>query len=219
MAGPDPHFSAVPRQDGIEIIQSLGSGWAATYFIGLDRPTIRSVTIGPMAQSSIRGPAPTGELTSGMLRHLVPGAAIAYAVASYNMWAGPAAWPGPDGPAWISRFLSGERLSWILGPEWLAMIEKLEGRPLQVDPHDARRWRMIATAARYVAASQSGDRTPLATVAKEFGLSQSQIRDRLYAARRAGLLEETGRGRAGGDLTPEGRALFTEMSELSNNGQ
>jgi hypothetical protein len=99
------------------------------------------------------------------------------------------------------------------------MIEKLEGRPLQIDPYDARRWRMIATAARYVAAAQAGDRSPVATVAKEFGLSQSQIRDRLYAARRAGLLEETGRGRAGGDLTPEGRALFTEMAELSNNAQ
>jgi hypothetical protein len=215
----DPQFRLVTREGGIEVIQSLGSGWAATYFIGRDRPTIRAVTIGPLPQTLIGGPAPTGELTSKMLRDLVPGAAIAYAVKSYDMWAGPAAWPGPDGPAWISRFLSGERLSWILGPEWLALIEKLEGRPLQIDPGDARRWRMIATAARYVAAAQVGDRAPVATVAKEFGLSQSQIRDRLYAARRAGLLEETGRGRAGGDLTPAGRALFLEMSESPSEGQ
>jgi hypothetical protein len=209
----DPQFRLVTREGGIEIIQPLGSGWAATYFIGRDRPTIRAVTIGPLAQTLIGGPAPASELTSQMLRELVPGAAIAYAVKSYDAWAGAAAWRGADVPAWIARFLSGERLSWILGPEWLAMIEKLEGRPLQIDPYDARRWRMIATAARYVAASQAGDRSPVATVAKEFGLPQSQIRDRLYAARRAGLLEETERGKAGGDLTPAGRALFLEMSE------
>jgi hypothetical protein len=219
MPRPEPTFRIVSRQEGVEVIQDLGSGWAASYFIGRDRPTIRSVRIGPIAQTPIGGPAPIGELTSQMLRDLVPGAAIAHAVASYGEWAGAAAWPGADVPEWIARFLSGEQLSWVLGPEWLAMIEKLEGRSLQMDPFDTRRWRMIVTAARYVVSWQAGDRNPVAIVAEELGLPQSKIRDRLYAARRAGLLEETGRGKAGGDLTPAGRALFLEMSQSPSEGQ
>lgn len=218
MPEPDPQFAAVPRQDGVAIVQDLGGGWAATYWIGQDRPTIKALTVTPMSQNPIGGPPPIEELTSRMLRKLVPGAAIAYAAASYDSWTGAANWPGEGEPEWIARFLSGERLSWTLGPEWLAMIERLEGQPLQIDPRDARAWRLISTAARYVAAWQRGDRKPVASVATEFGLPQSQIRDRLYAARREGLLEETSRGRAGGDLTQAGRALFVRMGGLLDDG-
>lgn len=214
----DPRFTATDRPDLIEVVQHLGADWVAVYRLGMDRARIKSITIAPMTQNSTADPdsdpAEASELTSQMLRELVPGAAIAFAAASLNKWAGPASVPLPDNRKWLAPFLGGERLAHTFGPEWLVMIEKLEGRPLQIDRRDARRWRLLTTAARYVAARKAGDRKPVATVAEDLGLPQSQIRDRLYAARTEGFLEGTGRGRAGGDLTPQGQALLEEIADL-----
>jgi hypothetical protein len=99
-----------------------------------------------------------------------------------------------------------EQLAAILGPAWISAIEKIE--PGATGRSYLRQVRLAATAALYVDFIQKGDRAPVEAVAEETGLSQSKVRDRLYAARRAGLLEETGRGRASGDLTHAARELL-----------
>ena len=75
---------------------------------------------------------------------------------------------------------------------------------------------LAVTAARYVQAIEGGDRTPVSTVARELGLPQSRVRDRLYRARQQHLLEplEPGRGRARGQLTERAIELLrTEATE------
>jgi len=101
----EPQFRIVTRQDGIEVVQDLGNGWAASYFVGrIAQPSVRSGSAD--CPDLIGGPAPTGELTSQMLRDLVPGAAIAHAVSSYEEWAGAAGWPGADVPNGSRGFLA-----------------------------------------------------------------------------------------------------------------
>ncbi len=94
----------------------------------------------------------------------------------------------------------------LLGNEWQAVVDSAE-------KGTSRRSRLLVQAgmaAYYVAAIDAGDRTPVATVAKQLGLRQTQVRDRLYKARQVGLLEprKAGRGRAHGTLTDAAIALL-----------
>jgi hypothetical protein len=166
--------------------------------MGLDRPGITSVTVstvvpGPVSDSD---PSTSGELTTRMLRAMAPAAAIAYATQNWRELTGELS---PTMPRY-------EQLKDVFGPGWFEAIERQE--PGATGRSRLRLRRLAATAALYVQALQAGDRAPVATVATNLGLPQSKVRDRLHAARFEGLLAETGRGRAGGGLTPEGLALL-----------
>lgn len=55
-------------------------------------------------------------------------------------------------------------------------------------------------------------RSPRLELAQELGLSSSLIRDRLQLAKARGLYEPEGHGRAGGHLTPKGRAVIAQAN-------
>ncbi len=95
----------------------------------------------------------------------------------------------------------------LLGEEWRAVIERAT-----TGDRLSRMSALAGTAARYVAAIDAGNRTPVASVAEQLGLKQPQVRDRLYKARQLGLLEprEAGRGRARGSLTDAAIKLLRE---------
>ena len=198
MVAASPAFRIVPYPWGVQVIQELGGGWWATYHMGLDRPRITSVTVSTVVPgpASGRDPATSGELTTRMLRAMAPAAAIAYATQKWRELTGPLS---PTMPRY-------EQLKDVFGPGWFEAIERQD--PGATGRSQLRRRRLAATAALYVQTLQAGDRAPVATVAMNLGLSQSKVRDRLHAARFEGLLAETGRGRAGGGLTPEALALL-----------
>jgi len=194
-----PAFDIVPNPWGVDVVQELGSGWSAIYHMGLDRPTIKSVTVTPFALGAAADPGsppPAGELTTRMIRAMAPAAAHAFATRSWRELVGPLS---PTMPRY-------EQLAAIFGPGWFDAIERQE--PGATGRSNIRRRRLAATAALYVQALEAGGRAPVATVAANLGLSQSKVRDRLHAARYEGLLGGTGRGRAGGELTPEALAFL-----------
>jgi hypothetical protein len=198
VATASPAFHIVPNPWGVQVVQELGGGWWAVYYMGLDRPRITSATVSTV----VPGPAPdpnlsmSGELTTRMLRAMAPAAAIAYATQKWRELTG-------DLSPTMPRY---EQLKDVFGPGWFEAIERQE--PGATGRSQLRRRRLAATAALYVQALQAGDRAPVATLATNLGLPQSKVRDRLHAARFEGLLAETGRGRAGGGLTPEALALL-----------
>jgi hypothetical protein len=85
-----------------------------------------------------------------------------------------------------------------LGRDWRATVE----RARRTD-RGALMVTLATIAQLYCRAIEAGDPTPVTTVAKQLGLAQAQVRDRLYKARQLGLLEprEPGRGRPRGELT------------------
>jgi hypothetical protein len=198
VAATSPAFRIVPIPWGVQVIQELGGGWWAVYHMGLDRPRITSATVSTVVPGPASDPNPStsGELTTRMLRAMAPAAAIAYATQKWRELTG-------DLSPTMPRY---EQLKDVFGPGWFEAIERQE--PGATGRSQLRRRRLAATAALYVQALQAGDRTPVATLATNLGLPQSKVRDRLHAARFEGLLAETGRGRAGGGLTPEAQALL-----------
>jgi len=68
------------------------------------------------------------------------------------------------------------------------------------------------TAALYVDACQQDPRHANREVAQRLGIPVEHVRDRIYAARIAGLLTAgPGRGRAGGHLTPKAREALAAI--------
>jgi hypothetical protein len=192
---------------GVHVVQHLGDGWYALYHMGLDRPRINSISLGTMAP----GPASSGdasrpgEVTTQMLRAMSPAAAIAYATEKWRDVVGPLS------PTMPRR----EQLLERLGPAWLEAIDRRE--PDAAGRTNLRRRRRAAAAALYVQALETGDRRPVeAVVAATVGLTQSKVRDLLYAARHDGLLDGTSRGRAGGKLT---EACWAVLEELGWRGE
>lgn len=201
MPDTEPDFEIIPQLDDVVAVQDLGRGWIAAYHMGLDRRRITSLVLTPRAKTGLAGAdeqATTGELTARMLRRLAPAAAIASATAALYEQA--SKFSSPTMPR-------GAHLRSILGEEWVGAIERLEpgGTGHSVVPREVR---LAAIAALYVEAGRAGNRHPTATVAAFLRMPQAHVRDRLYAARRMGLLEETGRGKSGGDLTAEARRLL-----------
>jgi hypothetical protein len=129
-------------------------------------------------------------LTSRQLRSLQPARAIRSVMSAlHDLRGAPSALTDLLGKGWLSVETRGSRSS-----------------PLLV---------LAATSARYVDRIDAGDRTPVASVARELGLRHQQIRDRLHRARFAELLTPPGgRGRAGGKWTQAAIDLLrTEGSE------
>jgi hypothetical protein len=56
--------------------------------------------------------------------------------------------------------------------------------------------------------------TPLKSLADELRLSASQVRNKLYEARRRGLLTKAPTGRAGGELTKRATELLATDREV-----
>jgi hypothetical protein len=107
-----------------------------------------------------------------------------------------------------------ERLRELRGsPSWATTLLRDEWRSLLEQPA-SREGVLAATAARYVAALEAGDRHPVTSVAADLGLRQSQVRDRIYKARRDGLLEPTdkARGRPRGRLSARAIELLGKES-------
>jgi hypothetical protein len=73
-------------------------------------------------------------------------------------------------------------------------------------PQDGRQLAEIASA--YLSLVEDGERSPIKALAGSRYLSESAVRRQLDAARRAGIYESAGQGRAGGQLTRKGRALL-----------
>ena len=77
------------------------------------------------------------------------------------------------------------------------------GRPALDDLHYVR------LAQDYINAIDKGSRTPIADVAREHGLPESTMRDRIHIARhKRKLFTAVGWGRPGGALTPKGKAIL-----------
>lgn len=175
--------------------------WHATYVINPDGPRIESVSIGAAvdaipggwkSEASRRTGTPRGEvrisqdlgpsmrLTGRMTRRIKPGEALSLALLGLRD---------------LHR-MDPELGDW-LGQEWQAIAERA------LDRSTERHVVLAATAARYVAAFQAGERAPVKATADALGLRQAQVRDRLYKARQLGLLEprDPGQGRAMGSLT------------------
>lgn len=67
---------------------------------------------------------------------------------------------------------------------------------------------LAAFARAYLAACEGGVQGPLKVTAKRFGYSEGGGRERLRSARSRGIYVGLGQGKAGGHLTPKGRALL-----------
>lgn len=74
-----------------------------------------------------------------------------------------------------------------------------------------RATRLAQIAGLYVSAATAGDRSPVASVADQLGMSRPSVRDRLHDARELGLLERTVPGKAGGRLSTEALELLAEV--------
>ena len=97
-------------------------------------------------------------------------------------------------------------------PDWRVFIEALTAESTP-DRHEARRRRLVTTAALYVEALRQGDRHPNEAVARQQDRSAANVRDDLKRARSAGYLTPAGgHGIPGGDLTPLARQLLEEWS-------
>lgn len=143
---------------------------------------------------------PRGGLTSRELRGLQPTAALTGALmdASEVFQLGLL----HPHPGW--RLLSEGALR--AHQEVRGLVPPAKGRTL------TRQQRLALVAAEYAESGAAGSRRRNAEIAQALGRSATQIRDDVYAARREGLLSEgPGRGRAGGSLTPRGRAVLRQF--------
>jgi len=104
---------------------------------------------------------------------------------------------------------------WRQNPEdgFEDLVEHLVGsfdravKPLP-PPEGSRERRLAWVAARYVElCGETG--SPTKALAEELGFSAATVRDQLGDARRRGLLDKPGKGRAGGHLTPKAQALLS----------
>ena len=91
------------------------------------------------------------------------------------------------------------------------------GRSGSVRQRGEARLRTLATvAARYVQLAREMGAQVNVRLAAELGLTPSQVRDRIYEARNAGLLTSApGQGRPGGALTEKAEALLERMVDGS----
>lgn len=81
---------------------------------------------------------------------------------------------------------------------------------------DETKRRCAKIAAAYAAAIANGSKHPQRAAARTVGIRAEQVRDALHRARSLGLLTKTERGRAGGELTNEGRlALAKGLGRLN----
>ncbi len=100
------------------------------------------------------------------------------------------------------------------GPGWDAVVHRAQQQPAGL----FRDQRLAMTAALYVDACQQDPRHANRQVAEQLAIPVEHVRDRIYAARVAGLLTAgPGKGRAGGRLTDEAQeilaALASQMGE------
>ena len=96
------------------------------------------------------------------------------------------------------------------GPGWDAVIRRIQQQP---PVGVSRVQRLAMTAALYVTACQQDPGHANREVAQRLGIPVEHVRDRIYAARIAGLLTGgPGRGRAGGRLTPEGHEVLAALA-------
>lgn len=90
-------------------------------------------------------------------------------------------------------------------PDWLEAAPYWWGY-IRERPRPGRRGHpdqvYASTALAYVRAVSRGSAHPVADVAHSMRMSRDRVRDLLHEARRRGLLTTSGRGRAGGSLTP-----------------
>jgi hypothetical protein len=99
----------------------------------------------------------------------------------------------------IERFLPEAPRAPEVQKEALRRIEAARIRPQRV-PDDE----IAALAARYVTLYRRGNRRPTAQLAAEFGLTATQVRDRVHRARHElGFLTPGKQGRAGAEPTPK----------------
>jgi hypothetical protein len=72
----------------------------------------------------------------------------------------------------------------------------------------------LAWAAAYVACLADGSTTPIAELARKYGVSRDTVRDRIHVARTRKLLTDVPEGaRIGGELTDKARAMLAEPQE------
>lgn len=82
-------------------------------------------------------------------------------------------------------------------------------------PRPGRRGRpdheYLSLVLRYLTLIDKGDATPVATLARRAHLSESQVRNLLYEARRRDLLTAAPKGRPGGRLTDKARTMLDQQ--------
>jgi hypothetical protein len=207
--------------------QDLG-GWTAVYRVGPEGQSIAKVEIlpgdgrrrekpGPSVAETLsayridnledayrlgasmafaardRLPAPEVELTGRMVRAIKPATALRKYVDAMH--------------SFLTRGQARPFVEAILGPAWKEALDRLE-HTTPPSASEARRLSLATTAARYVDACEHGHRAPVRSVADVLGLTQGQVRDRLHAAREAGLLSKIGQGARGGVLTDAAVAIL-----------
>lgn len=97
---------------------------------------------------------------------------------------------------------------------WRKRLDLKQLTPEQLEQAYSRKELLALLAARYVELIPEAE-APNQILAGEFGLPVTKIRDRLHAARRAGLLTKPRRrGVAGGHLTKEGQAIVLGLQGL-----
>ena len=177
-------FDTVLIEDGgVRPQQDLGDGWHAIYTVTPDG-RVTAIVVEP-------SPDTVRPLRTVMLRNLAVGPAV---TAARNT--------ARDAFRWPRDTLLGAVQDW-LEPDWRGALGTVGDRLSALPPRKASQLRLIDLAARYVMAHERGDRAPRAAVARELGLSEEQVRDRLHEARVKGyLVGAPGAGMAGGRLSP-----------------
>ena len=126
-------------------------------------------------------------------------------------------------PAWLRQVRNGVGSDPIKNTEGgvVTLYDSLLGCMFnpEVKPRHGRRgpkgWpdeEYARLASDYLTACKSGSRSPVADVAKARGTTVSALRATLNRARKRGLLTSQKGGRAGGQLTPQAKALLRPAS-------
>jgi hypothetical protein len=171
-------------EPAVAYFDETGREWLATTLVRVTGPTDLAGSASPSVYQDL---GDSGELTARQTRRIQPGKARRTLME--DLYASRGA------PGWATE---------LLADDWRALLEQPSSRAAT----------LAVAAARYVAAIEAGERAPVAKVATDLGLRQSQVRDRIYKARQLGLLEpqDKARGRARGQLTQAAIDLLKEGS-------
>jgi len=87
--------------------------------------------------------------------------------------------------------------------------------------HERTDLQLVRVAAAYLSAIQDGSISPRAEAARLLGRgwTPARVRDHLHTARNRGLLTDAPHGRAGGQLTPKGQQLLTQLTPKPKRGR